>query len=75
MKTVGALLIGLILSLFAAPAAMALAEMKPAAVVADDGDRKGKKGKHGKKDGKKKGKKKGKKHGKKHEGVKKKHKK
>jgi Ni/Co efflux regulator RcnB len=64
MKTLGALLIGLILSLFAAPAAMALDTSKPAA-VADDGDGKGKKhkkGKHAKKHAKKDAKKHGKKH-------------
>ena len=54
----GALLIGLVLTLFAAPAAMAFTESKPAA-TAQDGDGKGKKGKkHGKKHGKKQGKKK-----------------
>jgi hypothetical protein len=59
----GAILMGLVLTLFAAPAAMAFADSKPVA-AAQDGDGKGKK--KGKKHGKKKH------HGKKRQGGKKK---
>jgi hypothetical protein len=71
MKTLSALLMGLILSLFAPTAVMALDDFRPAAVSLD-GDGKGKKGKHGKKKGKK-GKKKSKKGAKNHKGGPRKH--